>query len=102
MQGLQLDQYMKFTGQTKKQLIDQYKEPAGKQVAGRLVLEAIAKAEDFLISEEEMTAKFEEMSKQYDMEVDKIKSFMDEDSLENLKKDMLAQKALNLLVSEAK
>ncbi|MBP5154002.1 MAG: trigger factor [Lachnospiraceae bacterium] len=102
MQGLQLDQYMKFTGQTKKQLIDQYKEPAGKQVAGRLVLEAIAKAEGFLISEEEMTAKFEEMSKQYDMEVDKIKSFMDEDSLENLKKDMLAQKALNLLVSEAK
>ena len=102
MQGLKLEQYMQYIGMTPQQMIEQNKAAAKTQIEGRLVLEAIAKAEGVEITDADLDAKYEEMSKQYQMDVEKIKSFMDDASVKTMKEDMAAQKALEILVAASK
>ena len=102
MQGMKLEQYLQYTGMTMPQMVSQYKDSAKKQIAGRLVLEAVAEAEGIEVTDEDMEQKYADMAKQYDMEVEKIKSFMDEDSVKSMKEDLLTERALDLLVAAAK
>ena len=102
MQGMKLEQYLQYTGMTMPQMVNQYKDSAKKQIAGRLVLEAVAAAEGITVTDEDMEQKYADMAKQYDMEVEKIKSFMDEESVKSMKEDLLTERALDLLVAAAK
>lgn len=102
MQGLKLEQYLQYTGMTMPQIVEQYKDQAKKRIQGRLVLEAIAKAEKLEATEEDVQAEMEKLSKQYDMEIEKVKEYFGEDSVEALKQDIATQKALDLMVAEAK
>ncbi len=102
MQGMKLEQYLQYTGMTMPQMVNQYKDAAKKQIAGRLVLEAIAAAEGIEVTDEDMEQKYADMAKQYDMEVEKIKSFMDEESVKSMKEDLMTERALDLLVAAAK
>lgn len=103
MQGLDMNQYMKFTGMTMPQMVDQYKDSAKKRIQGRLVLEAIAAAEGLEATEDDVEAEFKRLAEEYSMEADKVKEYFgDEESLKNMKTDLATQKALDLLLAEAK
>ncbi len=103
MQGLKLEQYLQYTGLTMPQLVEQNKEAAKKRIQGRLVLEAIAAAEGLEATEEDLEAEYKRLAEQYSMEVEQVKQYMgDEESEKSMKADLATQKALDLLVAEAK
>ena len=98
-QGLKLDQYLEYFGQTQDGMREQMKPNALKSIQTRLVLEAIAKAEAFEISEDEINAEIKSMAEQYQMEEDQVKTMV---NMEYLKEDISYKKASQLLVDEAK
>ena len=100
-QGLSMDQYMQYTGMNEDAMLEQMKPQALKQIQTRLVLEAVADAENIQISDEDMDKELEEMAKNYQMEADKLKSFMGEEEMKAMKKDMAVQKAIDLLTETA-
>ena len=102
MQGMRLEQYLQFTGMSMSQIVDQYKDQAKKRIEGRLVLEAIVEAEKIVITEEDREKGYQDLADRYGMEVDKVKDFFDEESLESFDKDLATQKALDLLVEKSK
>ena len=93
---------MKFTGMTMPQLVEQYKATAKKRIQTRLVLEAIANAESLEATEEDLDAEYKKMAEQYSMEIDQIKQYMGEEDAKTMKLDLAVQKALDLLLAEAK
>ena len=70
--------------------------------AGRLVLEAIVAAEKLEVTEEDMEEGIRKLAERYSMEADKVREFFDEESMENYKKDLATQKALDLIVAAVK
>jgi trigger factor len=101
-QGITLEQYFQFTGMTMDQLKEQARPQAEERIRTRLVLEAVAKAENIEISDEAVEAELKKMADQYKMEVEQIKKYMGEAELKSMKEDLAVQEAVDLLVAEAK
>ena len=101
-QGLSLDMYLKYTGMTVEQMKEQARPDAEKRIRTRLVLEAVAKAENIQISDEKVDEEVAKMAEAYKMEVDKLKSYMSESDVKQMKEDLAVQQAVDLLVAEAK
>ena len=99
-QGLSLDQYLQFTGTTL--LKEQMQPQAESRIRARLVLEAVAKAENIEVSEETVEAELKKMAETYKMEVEQVKNIMGEDGLKQMKEDMAVQEAADFLVAQAK
>ena len=72
------------------------------QQTHRLTLEAVVKAENIQVADEEVEKELQEMADAYKMELEKVKSFMGENELAQIKEDLAVQKAVDLLVKEAK
>lgn len=102
MQGLSLEQYMQYTGQSEEDMIKAQMEQSEKTIKSRLVLEAIAKAEAIEVSDEDLEKELEKMAEQYKVEVEKVRSWMSDDQLEQLKGDLATGKAVDLLYDTAK
>ena len=100
-QGLSMEQYFQFTGLTADKMKEEMRPQAVKRIETRLVLEAIAKAENIEISEEKLDAELAKMAEMYQMEVDKLKEYMGESEKEQMKADMAVQEAVTLLVDSA-
>ena len=101
-QGLSLDMYLKYTGMTVEQMKEQARPDAEKRIRTRLVLEAVAKAENIQISDEKVDEEVAKMAEAYKMEVEKLKSYMSESDVKQMKEDLAVQQAVDLLVAEAK
>ena len=101
-QGLSLEQYFQFTGMDVKKMHDQMKPEALKRIQNSLVLEAVAKAENIEISDEKVDEEIAKMAEAYKMEVEKLKSYMSESDVKQMKEDLAVQQAVDLLVAEAK
>ena len=101
-QGLSLDQYMKFTGMTIETLREQMKPQALKRIQTRLVLEAVAKAENIAVSDEAVEKEIATMAESYKMEVSQIKEYLGESGIVQMKEDLAVQEAVDFLVAEAK
>ena len=100
-QGLTMDQYLQFTGMTVEKLMEDAKPQAKKRIETRLVLEAIAKAENIEISDEKVEEELAKMAASYGMEVDKLKSFMTDAEKNQIKEDMAVQEAVTFLAENA-
>ena len=100
-QGLSVEQYFQFTGLTADKLLADMQPEAEKRIKNRLVLEAIVKAENIEVSDEEYNAELTKMAESYGMEIDKIKEFMGEYEQKQIKEDIAVQKAVELVVAEA-
>ena len=96
-QGLSMEQYMQFSGATPQGLMEQMKPQALKRIQSRLVLEAVAKAENIEISEEEMNEEIKKMAEQYKMEVEKVEEILDDASRKQMREDLAIQKAVDLV-----
>lgn len=101
-QGLSMEQYFQFSGMDEKAFADSLRPQAVKNIEIRLVLEEIVKAEEITISEDEFNEELERMSSMYNMEIDKVREIIGEREEEQIKLDMSVQKAVDLLVEEAK
>ena len=100
-QGISLEQYFQFTGMTADKMMDELRPQAIKRIETRLVLEAIAKAENIEISDEKLDEELAKMAESYKMEVDKLKEFMGENEKKQMKEDMAVQEAVTFLVENA-
>ena len=102
MQGLSIEQYMQFTGNTVEQMMEQMRPQAEKRIQSRLVLEAVAAAENLEVSDDEVNEKLEEMGKMYGMDAAKVKEAVGEDGVNQMKEDIKVEKAINLVTEAAK
>ncbi len=101
-QGLTLEQYMQYTGQTSESMMEQEKETALKRIQSRLVLEAVAAAENLEASEEDVQAEIDKMASQYGMEPEQVRSMIDDEQMEELKGNIVVQKAVDVIYDAAK
>ncbi|MCI9068664.1 MAG: trigger factor [Lachnospiraceae bacterium] len=102
MQGLTMDQYMQYTGTTRDQMEKQMEEQAKKRIEVRLTLEAVVKAEDIQVSDEEFDKEIAEMAENYKMEADKFKELIGAEEAGRMKMDIAVQKAVDLIAEKAK
>ncbi|MEW5069889.1 trigger factor (plasmid) [Bacillus subtilis] len=96
MQGMNLELYTQFSGQDEAALKEQMKEDAEKRVKSNLTLEAIAKAENLEVSDEEVEAELTKMAEAYNMPVENIKQAIG--STDAMKEDLKVRKAIDFLV----
>ena len=101
MQGLTMEQYLQFTGGNVQALVEQSKPQALKRIQSRLVLEAVAAAENLTASDEELDAELGRMAEQYKMEVEKLKEMFTEEDLKSVREDLAIQKAVELVTDAA-
>jgi trigger factor len=99
-QGLSVEQYFQFTGLDGKKFLDTLEPQAITRIKTRLTLEAIADAEGIEASEDDLAEEFENMAKQYNMEVDKVKEALGEQT-ETIKDDIRVKKAAKLVTDAA-
>lgn len=99
-QGLNLELYYQFSGQTEEQLKENMKADAEARVKTNLTLAAIAKAENIEISDTDVDAELSKMSEQFGLSVDDIKAALGNGEV--LKDDLRIQKAIDVLVKESK
>ena len=103
MQGLTLEQYMQFTGQTPEKVMEGFSADAEKRIRTRLTLEEIVKAEGIEATEEDLEKEFAKMAENYRTEVETIKSmFATEREKNRLKEDIAVQKAIDFVTENAK
>lgn len=100
-QGLSMEQYFQFTGQSVEKMMEDMKPQALKRIQTRLVLEKIAEVENIQPTEDEVNEEISKMAEMYKMEADKLKDLIGENEMEQMKKDMAVQKAVTLVADAA-
>ncbi len=98
-QGISPEMYFQLTGTTEEDLHAQYEADADKRVKTNLVIEAIAKAEGFEASEEEIEKEINELASEYNMEVQQVRTLL---SADMLKHDIAMKKAVEAITGTAK
>jgi trigger factor len=101
-QGLQMEQYLQFVGKTTEEFMEELKPQAEKRIQSRLVLEAVAAAENIEATDEDVEKEIANMAEMYQMEADKIKEILGDSQKDQMKADIAVQKAVDFLVAEAK
>ena len=102
MQGLSIEQYFQFTGLTGETFLAQMKPQAENRIKTRLVLEAVAAAENMVVSDEEYKDELKKMAEAYQMEVEKIEEMIGSYEEKGIKSDISIRKAVDFVVAEAK
>ncbi len=102
MQGLTMEQYCQFTGATYDKLFESVRPQAEQRIKSRLVLEAIAKAENIEVTDADLEEEYKSMAEVYQMDVEKIKEMLPEKSVDGLKEDIKVKKAAEFAVANAK
>jgi len=98
MHGLDLDTYVKYAGLTPEEFREQYLEEAERRVRLRLGLEKIAENENLDVSDEEIEAKYTEISEKNNVEIDRVKVVFPE---MDIKVDIAITKAMDFLKESA-
>ena len=97
-QGLKMDMYLQYMGQTMETFRASFKEQAEKQVKMRLALEAVAAKANLQASDEDFDAEIKRIADQYKMEEDKVRALVDEKAV---KADLAVNKAIDLIKEKA-
>jgi trigger factor len=102
-QGMSLDMFYQFTGQTADGLKDGWKAEAEQRVRTNLVLEAIAKAESIEVSAEELQAELEQLAPAYNRSAEELQNVMTANgSIFSFREDLVNRKAIQFLVDNSK
>ncbi|MEF2243377.1 trigger factor [Paenibacillus sp. IITD108] len=103
MQGMNMDLYYQFSGQSEEVLRAQMRNDAEKRVRNNLVLDAIAKAEGFEATEEDIAAELETLSKSYSRPVEELRDIFEKNgNMANLEEDVLLRKTIKFLLDNSK
>ena len=98
-QGISPEMYFQITGTSEDDLHKQYEADADKRVRTNLVIEAIAAAENFTTSDEEVKAEIEDLAGQYNMPVEQVEKLLPVDML---KHDIAMKKAVEVIATTGK
>lgn len=101
-QGLSIEQYFNMTGSKRADLVEHFKGQAEKRIKERLALEAVAKAENIAVSDEEVKAEVDKLAEMYQMESDKLMEMLGDAEKDQIKADVAVKKAVDLVVAESK
>lgn len=101
-QGLNINDYMKYTGMTPEKLMEQMRPEAEKRIKTRLVLEKVVEVENVEVSDEKLDEQINEIAASYKLESAKLKEMMGEREKEQIREDLKVQAAIDLLVEQAK
>ena len=102
MQGLSMEQYCQFTGATRDKLFESVRPQAEQRIKSRLVLEAIAKAENIVATDDDVEDEIKAMAEAYQMDVEKVKEMLPAKSLVEIKNDIAVRKAAEFAIENAK
>lgn len=100
-QGLTLESYLNYMGQSLENMREAYRIICEKQIKGRLALEAVAEEEKIKVSEKDIDAELTRIAEAYHIDREKIESIFGEKEKENIIKDLKTQKALDFLVKNS-
>ncbi len=98
-QGISPEMYFQITGTTQEDLRKQYEADSDKRVKTNLVIEAVAAAEGFDATDEEIQKEINDLAAEYNMEVSQVSELL---SPEMLKHDIAMKKAVEVITSTAK
>ncbi len=102
MQGLTLEQYYQFTGLDHDKMLEQVKPTALKRIQSRLVLEAVAEAENMTTDDADYDKEVTRLAEIYQMEEDKVREMLGEREKKELMRDVVVKKAVDFVVEKAK
>ena len=100
-QGISMEQYMQFTGMTTQTLMEQVKPQVMRRIQSRLVLEAVAAAENIEVTEAELEEELKKMGEAYQMEPDKVEDMLGKDGRKQVEEDIRVRKAAEFVVENA-
>ena len=100
-QGLELAQYLQFTGQDMEAFKANFKEDAAHQIKSRLVLEKIAEVENITVSDEEIDEELKQIAEMYRMPFEELKKSFASYEKESLSADLKVQKAAKVITDSA-
>lgn len=101
-QGLNLESYMKYMNTDMEKLKESYRAMAQNRVKVQLVLEAIAKAENVAVTEEDLNAEIEKTAKLYNQDAESFKTVLRPEDMDYLKDGIVVQKTIDFLVENNK
>src|SRR5699024_9152259 len=101
MQGMTMENYFQFSGQSEDELKEQMRNDAEKRVKTNLTLEAILEQEELEVTEEDIDKELDEMASLYNMEKDQLVGMLGGNA-DVLKEDLKIKKAINYIVDESK
>jgi len=101
-QGMNIDQYFKYTGMNAEMMMDQIKPQAEQKIKTQLVLEAVAKAENIEVTDDDVEAEIKKIADNYKMDVEKVKETLGAGNEDAIKKDIAMQKAIDFITENAK
>lgn len=97
-QGLSLDSYMQMFGVKQDEFIANMREGALKQLTQEIALNKVAELESIEVTEEDKNKEYEKLAKQYNVEVDSVKSFFD---VEMMDSSIRVMKAADFIIDNA-
>ncbi|MDE7373106.1 MAG: trigger factor, partial [Clostridia bacterium] len=96
-QGMRMDDYLKYLGMTREQLVNEYKPQAEKTVKVRLVMEEIVKAENISIGDKDVDARLAKMAEESSQTIDEVRKSMHQEDINYLINSIISEKLLNTL-----
>lgn len=100
-QGMDLATYFKYLGREPKEFRDEVREEALKKVKTRMIVNGVAKQENFEVGDEEVSKEIEDMAKQYNLEADKIREMLGTQNMEMIASDIRMKKAIDFMYDNA-
>ncbi len=101
-QGMSIDQYFKYTGMNAEIMMEQIKPQAEQKIKTQLVLEAVAKAENIEVTDDDVETEIKKIADNYKMDVEKVKETLGAGNEDAIKKDIAMQKAIDFITENAK
>ncbi len=102
-QGLTTEQYLQFTGQTREEIEEQFRQEADKDIKRELVLEAIAKAEGIEVQDEDLDREYERLAEAYGQPADTLrKLFETQGRVDTIKDSLVVTKTVDSLIEWSK
>ena len=101
-QGLKMEDYLKYTGQTREQLKSMYLPEAEKRVRANLVIEAVGKAEGIEATEEDLEKEIAEQAKSMGQDAEEFRKNLTDQQRDYLKENAVIRKTIDLMVKDAK
>ena len=100
-QGMKLDDYFKYTGQTREQVREMYKVPAEERVKTQLVVAAVMKAEEIKADEAEIDVEIGKYAEQNKKSLDEFKAMLSDGDKEYFSEIASLQKTIAFLKDHA-
>lgn len=101
-QGIGLQQYLEWMGQTAEELMEQSRPEAEKRIKTRILLKNIIRLEGLTTDDAEVEELMKEFGTQYGMDVEQVRQMTGSDTESYFREDALTKKAIDLIFENAK